>query len=70
MKTLLVKSPRSGNRKSLGAAQTFALQAIVTLSFVVSGLKVYAQDVTQFGKGVPLPGNARGESAFHSVSRE
>jgi hypothetical protein len=62
MKTLLVKSPGSWNRKSSGAARTFAREAIVTLSFVVSGLVVYAQHATQFGKGVPLPEMTEGES--------
>jgi FtsP/CotA-like multicopper oxidase with cupredoxin domain len=55
MKTLHVKYPRSGNRKNLGAARTFARQVIVALAFVVGHLAVHAQDSTPFGKGVPLP---------------
>jgi len=55
MKTLIVKHLGSGNLKRLGAARSFARQAIVTLALVVSGLTVHAQDATQFGKGVPLP---------------
>jgi suppressor of ftsI len=55
MKTFIVKHPGSDNLQRLGAARPFARQAIVTLSLLVSGLTVHAQDVAQFGKGVPLP---------------
>src|ERR1700738_1212216 len=53
MKSLLLR--RGGSGKSLGVARSFAREAIVTPSFVVCGLLAYAQDGTQFGKGVPLP---------------
>jgi len=64
MKPVLLESPGSGNRKSLGAARTIARQAILTFSFVVSGLVVCAQDGTQFGKGVPLPEMPEVKSPF------
>ena len=54
----------SSRSKSLGAARTIARQAIVTLSLVVSSLVVYAQDGTQFGKGVPLPEMPEVKSPF------
>jgi suppressor of ftsI len=54
MKTLHVRYPGIGNRLNLGAARTFARQAIVALAFVVGHLAVHAQDSTPFGKGVPL----------------
>jgi suppressor of ftsI len=64
MKALLVKSSGSENRKNFVPARTFARQAFLTLSFLVSGLTVYAQDATQFGKGVPLPAMPEVKSPF------
>ncbi len=64
MKSLLPKCRDCANRMSLDAAYTLARQAIVTLSFVVGVLVVYAQDETQFGKGVTLPEMPEVKSPF------
>lgn len=64
MNMFLVQRPRRGYGRSLGTAPLIARQGFLTLSFILTCASVYAQDATQFGKGVPLPEMPAAQSPF------